>query len=88
MSGKISKKNQDPNQVHKDAAALEAMSAKKSQHFAVGTYVIAWRNFWGQWRSERAEVLDRPGNGFMLVRWEDQTTDILRPNALAHERYS
>ena len=81
MSGKISKKNQDPNQVHKDAAALEAMSAKKSQHFAVGTWVVCYNK-------PRAEVIARPGNGYMLVRYEDQTTEILRPNALAHERYS
>lgn len=77
---KYSKSDQDPNQVHEDAAALEAMSAKKSQHFAVGTWVVC--------QNRRAEVVSRPGNGFMLVKWEDQTTDILRPNALAHERNS
>lgn len=74
---KYSKSDQDPNQVHSDAAALAAMRTKKSQHFAVGTWVVI--------QNQRAEVVSRPGNGFMLVRYEDQTTEILRPHALAHE---
>lgn len=79
---KISKRNQDPKQVEQDAAALALMREKKSAHFAVGTGVLVCSGG----RIERAEVLTRPGNGYMLVRYEDDTMSILRPPALAWER--
>lgn len=56
-----------------------------SEHFEVGTWV-QWRAIeWGKSVNRRAEVVARPGGGFMLVRYEDQTTEILMPQALAYE---
>jgi hypothetical protein len=56
-----------------------------SNHFAVGSWVCWFED--GPWgaRRKRAEVISRPGNGFMLVRHDDQTTEILYPQALAYE---
>ena len=59
---KISKKNQDPNQVHKDAAALAELSAIKSQHFAVGTGVVS--------NNVRGTVMSDDGTN-LWIAWDD-----------------
>lgn len=75
---KLSKSDQGINRNENQEAAERAANPTRSTHFEVGTFVtIAHRG--------KAEVLARPGNGFMLVRWEDDTTEILRPQALAYE---
>lgn len=74
---KYSKSDQDPHQTDRDREAMAEFAKTTSQHFAVGTFVI--RNH------ERAEVIGRPGNGFMLVQYADGTTEILRPYALQWE---
>lgn len=55
----------------------------KSEHFEVGSWLWGW-NIWNQ--RARSEIIARPGNGWMLVRYEDGTTEILRPHALWWER--
>lgn len=52
----------------------------KSNHFEVGTYVVI--------NNRRAEVVDRPGQGMMKVRYDDATVGYVRPFALQHERKS
>lgn len=74
---KYSKKDQDPHQTDRDREAMAEFAKTTSQHFLVGTFV---RN-----NGELAEVVARPGNGWMLVRYADDTTEILRPLALQWE---
>lgn len=38
--GKISKKNQDPRQIHADHEGIKKILSKKSQHFEPGTWVM------------------------------------------------
>jgi len=40
VAGKISKKDQDPNQVARDREALATLLSKPSQHFEPGTMVM------------------------------------------------
>ena len=41
MADKISKSNQDPHQTDSDREALKKLLSKKSQHFSVGSHVLA-----------------------------------------------
>lgn len=76
---KVSKKDQTPESIAAEQEATrDWMNRAVSQHFAVGSFI--------RYMGQRAEVISRPGNGWMMVRYEDQTTEILRPLALAHER--
>lgn len=60
---------------------------KTSTHFEVGTYVVHREMHFGRWEVLRAEVISRPGDGYMMVRNEnDGTTSVLYPQALSHER--
>lgn len=54
------------------------MPHKISQHFEVGTYVV--------YKKERAKVIARSGEGWILVRFTDESVQILRPQALDYER--
>jgi hypothetical protein len=80
MPKKISKSNTTPEMEQADREAAERLHAKRCMHFEVGTFIHR--------RYSRAEIIGRPGNGFMLVRWEDGTTEILRPMGISHERHN
>lgn len=67
---KISKSNQDPNQVHKDAAALLDILSKKSQHFEPGTFVVI--------NNKRYLLLCyRESDGKMVLDNEDETLAVV-----------
>lgn len=78
---KISKKDQSPYQIDEDRRALEELSKKKCQHFAVGTFVMM--------NNQRAEILHRnhpiqrrDGAVVLTVRWEDGRLGVIKPFAL------
>lgn len=83
--GKISKSDQPINRNDHAEIAERAANAPRSTHFEVGTWISGIHEVFGQRRRFRAEILSRPGGGFMLVKHEDGTTEILYPQALAHE---
>jgi hypothetical protein len=63
---KISKKNQDPNQVHEDKIGIDRLLSKKSQHFEPGTFVI--------YKNKRYLLLCfRESDGRMVLDSEDET---------------
>lgn len=63
---KISKKNQDPNQVHEDKVGLDRLASVKSQHFEPGTHVI--------YNNKRYLLLCyRESDGKMVLDNEDET---------------
>lgn len=76
---KISKSDQDPRQTVTDAVALAALAKKKSQHFAVGTFVIRL--------NVRGKIIgmSKDGGKSLLVKWEDDTTEAI-PNPAYRKR--
>lgn len=74
---KISKKDQDPTQVEQDGAALAVLAGKKSEHFAVGTYVMANNR-----RGEILESLQLSTGNYLRIAWEDGSITYDKPLAL------
>ena len=77
---KISKKDQDPSQVHQDATALAELSKRRSRHFAVGTDILCLGR-----RGTIVRVLHCkcPANETALhIRWDDDSMSIIEPHAL------
>ena len=69
---KISKSDLPINRNEHAEAAERAENAIRCTHFEVGTWVTWSEVIFGQRRRMRAEVVARPGNGWMIVRHEDQ----------------
>ena len=66
--GKISKSDQDPHQTDHDRTALEEFLSKKSQHFAVGSWVV--------YEGERWQVNDYFGRAVILTRKNETGVEI------------
>jgi hypothetical protein len=49
----------------------------ESKHFAVDSNVVT--------NNKTAKVIARPGNGFLVVQYEDGTIQVHRPYALQNE---
>lgn len=70
---KMSKSGTTPEMERADALAREQMKGKRSQHFAVDTYIML--------NNRRGKVLINY-DGFLLVEWEDGSLGDMRPHAL------
>jgi hypothetical protein len=78
MSNKISKKDQDPNQIDKDREALAQLSGNESQHFKVGTAVVHENR-----RATVYEVVATPdGTKVLMLSYDDGTHGFVVPYAL------
>lgn len=74
---KISKSDQDPNQIDKDREGLANMLSKRSQHFTTGSFVI-----WNNVRGEILEQVSDGGRNLLRVRWDDGSVCLVEPIAL------
>ncbi len=78
---KISKKNQDPHQTDTDRAEIEKILSKKSEHFAVGTYIVC--NYQRGLVLEHLVASDGSGINLLRVEWDHKTeTECIAPIAL------
>lgn len=73
---KISKKDQDPNANHEAGTALDKLLSKKSEHFALGTYICQFRKGRGL-----VKAISKDGGTRLLIEWEDGSLEsIENPN--------
>ena len=68
---KVSKKNQSPNQVDEDREQLLKILSVKSQHFAMGTWVVS--------NNVRGKItgITKDGGTKLMVEWENGTKSII-----------
>lgn len=74
---KMSKKNTTPEMEERDRAAAERLKNRKSEHFAVGTFIIRAGKGRGEILSH-AYCKCRIGETRTRVRWEDGTEESIR----------
>lgn len=72
MASKMSKKDQDPQQINKDREGLAKILSKKTNHFEIHSYVVS--------QNVRGQVLSHFDIGtrtFMDVMWETGMTTVV-----------
>lgn len=80
ITGKISKKDQDPRQIDSDREGIERLLAMKSPHFTMGTRIVH-----NQRSGEIVNILTCKcmfADKALRVRWDDGSMSTIKPFAL------